>query len=273
MGKTVFSDGNKGTGTLGTRVMAAFLNSIFNHRHDGLNQDGSAPINYAVATGSANAYVVALTPAMTAHIPGMQILFKANFSNTGAATININGLGAVSIRLPDGSALSASTILNGQLVEVAYDGANYQLINRSYIADDDSAYMAKTDISIANDNLLTVDVTLTIMGDPDPSNYTSGKVWDLSGAIPAGVRFAIIFTEIYQGGPNSTDATEIWMRPNGSSGLGQIVAINAAAGGSDAVASGQQIIMPIGANRKLDYKCITTPQATSIKYHLQGWIV
>lgn len=45
MAKTVFIDGNPSLGILGTIVTAAFLNLIFNHKHDGLNQDGSAPID------------------------------------------------------------------------------------------------------------------------------------------------------------------------------------------------------------------------------------
>jgi microcystin-dependent protein len=41
MAKTVFTDGDPSLGILGTRVLAAFLNKIFNHKHDGLDQDGS----------------------------------------------------------------------------------------------------------------------------------------------------------------------------------------------------------------------------------------
>ena len=83
-------------------------------------------IPYATSSGSANAYVLTLSPARVAHIPGMPILFKANFTNTGAATININGLGAVSIKKYDNTDLSADDIVSGQLVIIAYDGTYYQ---------------------------------------------------------------------------------------------------------------------------------------------------
>lgn len=47
---------------------------------------------YAESTGSANAYLVSYTPAPTAYAAGQKFFFKANFQNTGAATINVNGL-------------------------------------------------------------------------------------------------------------------------------------------------------------------------------------
>lgn len=48
----------------------------------------------AVDTGSANAYVVSYTPAITALTDGMVLWFKAKTANTGASTLNVNGLGA-----------------------------------------------------------------------------------------------------------------------------------------------------------------------------------
>lgn len=47
MPKTVFIDGNPVQGVLGTKVVAAFLNLVFNHVHDGKDEDGSAPIDTA----------------------------------------------------------------------------------------------------------------------------------------------------------------------------------------------------------------------------------
>ncbi len=63
-------------------------------------QDGT--YHYVVATGSANAYVVA-TPALAAYTAGNIVRFKANFAVTGSATINVNGLGAKTIKKLDGA--------------------------------------------------------------------------------------------------------------------------------------------------------------------------
>jgi hypothetical protein len=128
MAKTVFVDGNPALGVVGTVVDAAFLNSIFQSRPDGANQDGSLPICYAPDTGAANACVIALTPALTAHVPGMPIFFKAAHANTGASTININGLGSVALVHMDGSPIIANDIAAGGMYCAVYSGTAYCLL-------------------------------------------------------------------------------------------------------------------------------------------------
>jgi hypothetical protein len=84
--------------------------------------------NYAADVGTANAYAVTLTPAPAALTPGLVVRFKVGGNNTGPSTLNVNGLGAVSIRRPDGvSTLIAGDLVAGVLAEVCYDGANFQL--------------------------------------------------------------------------------------------------------------------------------------------------
>ena len=125
MGKTIFDD----TPPLGTIVTDDFLNAINTHRHTGEDVDGAGILDYAASTGSANAYILTLSPALAAHIAGMPIRFKANFTNTGAATLNINGLGAVALKKNYSVALSAGDIVSGQIITVNYDGTNYQVLN------------------------------------------------------------------------------------------------------------------------------------------------
>lgn len=127
MGKTVFDD----TPPTGTIVKGDFLNAVNNHRHSGRDLDGDGALDYALATGSANAYAITLSPALDAHITGMPIVVKANHANTGAATINVNGLGAVAIRRMDGTDLQAGDILLGAMILLAYDGSAYQLQSQS----------------------------------------------------------------------------------------------------------------------------------------------
>jgi hypothetical protein len=93
----------------------------------GTLQDGT--YHYAVATGSSNAYAVS-TPALAAYTAGNVFAFKANFSNTGSATLNVNSLGAKTIKKNDGATnLSANDIINGQIVIVRYDGTNLQMLS------------------------------------------------------------------------------------------------------------------------------------------------
>ncbi len=85
--------------------------------------------DYVVSTGSANAYVVA-TPALAAYAAGNFLEFKASFINTGAATVNVNSLGAKSIKKLDGAtALASGDIQSGQIVRLRYDGTNFQMLS------------------------------------------------------------------------------------------------------------------------------------------------
>ncbi len=126
--KTVFVDGNPSLGVMGTVVNAAFLNSIFQHRHDGLNQDGSAPIDYVADTGAVNAYVATLTPALTAPVGGMPIRILVASTNTGASTLTVNGLSPAPIVRSDLSALQPRDMVAGGIATLVWDGTYYQLL-------------------------------------------------------------------------------------------------------------------------------------------------
>jgi hypothetical protein len=89
---------------------------------------------YAADTGSANAYAISLSPALTEHIIGMPISFKAANTSTGPSTFN-PGPGAVAIKKNVSTALAAGDIVAGQMVTVEYDGTYYQLINNGQAVD------------------------------------------------------------------------------------------------------------------------------------------
>jgi hypothetical protein len=82
--------------------------------------------SYATDTGSANTYVVALTPAVTALVPGLTVTFKAATANTGASTLNVNGLGAKALTTKGATALTSGSIAAGQIVSATYDGTEFQ---------------------------------------------------------------------------------------------------------------------------------------------------
>jgi len=81
---------------------------------------------YATAGGTANALTLTLSPAPSAYTAGMKVSFKASASNTGATTINVNGLGVKDIRKDIDKALVGGEIVNGGIYELSYDGTNFQ---------------------------------------------------------------------------------------------------------------------------------------------------
>ena len=124
--KTTFVNGNPAEGIAGTVVTAEFLNALNSHRHTGRDVEGA--IDYAVDTGEANAHAITLAPALDAYIAGMPVFFRAANANTGASTIDINGLGAKAIKKNGNEDLAVGDILAGQIVTVIYDGTAFHLM-------------------------------------------------------------------------------------------------------------------------------------------------
>lgn len=105
-----------------------------------LNKDGStvpsAHIQYlathsyvATTGGSSNNYTVTLSPAAVAYYGGMLIRASVNHTNSGASTLNVNGLGTRNILRKTGQALSGNELISGQFHEFLYDGTSFRLMS------------------------------------------------------------------------------------------------------------------------------------------------
>jgi len=70
-----------------------------------------------------------MSPALTAYAAGQLFYFIANAANTGAMTINIDGLGAKNITRDGSTALVAGDVNSGEIVVICYDGTRFQMIN------------------------------------------------------------------------------------------------------------------------------------------------
>lgn len=81
---------------------------------------------YGVAIGT-NAYAVTLDPNPLAYYEGMCIAVKIPNQNTGSSTLNVNGLGAKTIRKQNGNAVSAGNLKAGIIYTMRYDGVNFTL--------------------------------------------------------------------------------------------------------------------------------------------------
>lgn len=83
---------------------------------------------YAADAGANDTYTITLPNFdLPAYITGMEIAFKANTVNTGAATLNVNSLGAKSITKNGTLALGSGDIPAGAIVTLRYDGTQFQL--------------------------------------------------------------------------------------------------------------------------------------------------
>ena len=89
----------------------------------------NGPFNYSADGGASDTYVVTPSPAITAYATGMMISFLANTGNTGACTVNVNGLGAKAIRKRLNTVLATGDILAGMTCLLIYDGTNFIIMN------------------------------------------------------------------------------------------------------------------------------------------------
>jgi len=78
--------------------------------------------------GTTDAYEITI-PNFTGYYAGMSVLFKANTVNTGASTLNINGMGAKAIVKGITTALSNADILALMWCQCVYDGVAFVLMN------------------------------------------------------------------------------------------------------------------------------------------------
>lgn len=86
-------------------------------------------ISYAVDTGTANAYAIALKSTLTSYIQGQSFSFKAVNANTGPSTINIDGVGIKSIK-SDSTDLQPNDISSGSINIIQFDGTDFQLLSK-----------------------------------------------------------------------------------------------------------------------------------------------
>ena len=110
-------------------------------------------ISYAIDTGIANAYAIALNSILTSYVEGQSFSFKAVNANTGASTINIDGLGVKTIKRRDGTDLKSGDILAGSINIIQFDGTNFQLLSK-----DASSIVTPTPVTLADGAAIAFDL-------------------------------------------------------------------------------------------------------------------
>lgn len=89
-------------------------------------KDYTNHVPYGVASG-ANAKAVALNPAPKALVEGMALSFKNATLNTGAVTLNVNGLGAKPVIKGNGGPVLSGNLKASSIYTVRYNGASFIL--------------------------------------------------------------------------------------------------------------------------------------------------
>lgn len=104
-----------------------FDQQITENQQDLIEQIEAGTDWYAATSVGTDSYAITITPAITAYATGMKFRFKADVGNTDAATLAVSGLSAITIKKQHDQDLETGDIEAGQIVEVVYDGTNFQM--------------------------------------------------------------------------------------------------------------------------------------------------
>lgn len=130
---------------------------------------------YVAVSGAANTYVGTIT-GVAAYVPGLTLEVLVNVSNTGASTININGLGAQTISRSDGSVLTAADLQANRVYVFVYVGGLFLLVGNQ-LATDSSKGIVDT-LGIAKAWVKFNGTTGTVLDSYNVTSVTRGGVGD-----------------------------------------------------------------------------------------------
>lgn len=110
----------------------------------------------ATTGGAANAFTLTSGLSLLSYAQGLLFAFEANHANSGAATLNVDGIGARTLKRPDGSALDAGDIASGGIYLAAYEAGSdtIQLLTARGITASSTATLTNKTID-GDDNSLT----------------------------------------------------------------------------------------------------------------------
>ena len=112
-------------------------------------QDGSI-VSLTSVAGTANAITATAAVSMSAYATGQRFSFIVGTTNTGSTTININAIGAKTIKTNSTQDLGGGNLLAGTVAEIYYDGTNFQLLSRSFVEPTFSAYRSGSTQSVSS---------------------------------------------------------------------------------------------------------------------------
>lgn len=135
--------------------------------------DDPTVFNNLITVTGTDTLIGTSTPPCTAYVAGMTISFVPVNTNTGAVTIDLDGLGAKNIYVGSSTTLAGGEIVAGRIVQLEYDGTRFQLYQSTIGAG------TITNAMLANNAVTTAKIA---DGNVTPAKLsTGGPTWDANG--------------------------------------------------------------------------------------------
>jgi hypothetical protein len=100
-----------------------------------LSQLQNFSTNTLITVAGTDTITGTVSPSLTAYTAGQIFSFVVGTTNTGAVTLNIDGLGAKAVTRTGAIALVAGGMVTGQVALVEYDGTRFQLLDPNAFTD------------------------------------------------------------------------------------------------------------------------------------------
>lgn len=152
--------------------------------------------NYLLDTGAANAYVVALSPAIEAYTNGMTVRVRITHTNTGASTLNAGG-GVVPLLNDVGDALLAGDAPVGGVVTATFDAVENAFLITSLVQSQ-AMSQAAADLRYAAISVAAVPAGTLIdfAGTAAPAGYLACPLAAGGAQLVSRVTYAALFAAI-----------------------------------------------------------------------------
>ena len=131
--------------------------------------DDPTVFNNLITVTGTNSLIGTSVPPYTAYTAGMTLSFVPVNNNTGAVTIDVDGLGAKNVYVGASTPLSGGELVIGQIVQIEYDGTRFQL-----------AQSTLADGTVTTNKLANGAVTLTKINSATYGTTGAGKLLQLT---------------------------------------------------------------------------------------------
>lgn len=166
------------------------------------------PQQFAVDSGAVNAYVITLAPVVPALTTGVSVFFNTANANTGASTLNVNGLGVKNLTKKGATALVSGDILASPAIyEVRYDGTQWEVLNPSTSAGGGTVTSIATTSPITGGTITTTGTIACATCVTSAASLTSGQL--MTGAGGQGSQVGNLSGDVTTAGSTATTVVQV----------------------------------------------------------------
>lgn len=130
---------------------------------------------YLTSPSGTNTMTATAALGMSAYVTGQRFFFVAPSTNTGACTLNINSIGSKAITKQGTTALAAGDIQSGAVVQVVYDGTQFQMVSPTLTVSSFSAGSTGLTPSTSTTGAVTLAGTLAVANGGTGSTTSTGS--------------------------------------------------------------------------------------------------